>query len=154
MTRPLEHQPYSFVIKGDSFTDDRGTLSFVNDFDFQGIKRFYVVANHHRGIVRAWHAHRYENKYVYVITGAALVGYVKIDNWENPSKDENIPNSKVLSASKPEILHIPSGHANGFMSLTDDTRVMFLSSSSVEESKNDDIRYNARLWDIWNIKER
>jgi hypothetical protein len=40
------------------------------------------------------------------------------------------------------------------MSLTDDTRVMFLSSSSLEESAADDIRFPSRLWDPWNVEER
>jgi dTDP-4-dehydrorhamnose 3,5-epimerase len=40
------------------------------------------------------------------------------------------------------------------MSLTDDTRLMFFSTSTLDESKNDDVRYDARHWDIWTIEER
>jgi dTDP-4-dehydrorhamnose 3,5-epimerase len=40
------------------------------------------------------------------------------------------------------------------MSLTDDTRLIFFSTSTLEESKGDDVRYDARHWDIWTIEER
>ena len=51
------------LFSGDVAVDDRGEVSFVNDFDFEGVKRFYTVKNHRRGFVRAWHAHRREAKH-------------------------------------------------------------------------------------------
>ena len=141
------------LIEGGLAVDDRGSVSFVNDFDFGGVKRFYSVTNHRAGFVRAWHAHRHEAKYVTVVHGSAIVGAVKIDNWENPSK--NTPaNRFVLTAKKPSVLYIPPGHANGFMSLTNDTIILFFSTATVEESRNDDVRYDARYWDIWQVTER
>lgn len=141
------------LIEGGLAADDRGTLSFVNDFDFAGVKRFYVVTNYARGFVRAWHAHRREAKYVLVTAGAAIVGAVKIDNWDSPARDSTV-HRYVLSAQKPSILYIPSGYANGFMSLTDDTALIFFSTSTLDQSRGDDIRYDARYWDIWNVIER
>jgi dTDP-4-dehydrorhamnose 3,5-epimerase len=60
----------------------------------------------------------------------------------------------VLAAKKPSVLFIPAGYANGFMSLTADAQLMFFSTSTLEESKGDDIRYDARHWDIWKVEER
>ena len=138
---------------GDLAVDDRGEVGFVNDFDFTGVKRFYTVRNHRRGFVRAWHAHQREAKYVTVLEGSALVGAVKIDDWTNPSK--NLPVSRyVLSAKKPKVLFIPSGYANGFKSLTEDARLIFFSTSTLKDSVGDDIRFDARYWDIWNVEER
>ncbi|OGP99597.1 MAG: sugar epimerase [Deltaproteobacteria bacterium RBG_19FT_COMBO_60_16] len=133
--------------------DDRGSVAFVNGFGFEGVKRFYVVRNHSAGFVRAWHAHRREAKYVFLAQGSALVCAVKINNWEAPSK--NLPvNRFVLSAEKPAVLRIPEGHANGFMSLTRDAVLVFFSTSTLEESRGDDIRYDARYWDPWKVEER
>jgi dTDP-4-dehydrorhamnose 3,5-epimerase len=87
------------------------------------------------------------------VTGAALVGAVAIDNWEQPSRDLKV-HRFVLSADKPRVLFIPAGYANGFMSLSADAHVMFFSTSSLEESKGDDVRYDARYWDIWTVEER
>jgi dTDP-4-dehydrorhamnose 3,5-epimerase-like enzyme len=141
------------LIKGDLAIDDRGEVGFVNDFDFAGVKRFYTVKNHCRGFVRAWHAHRAEAKYVTVLEGDALVGAVQIDNWEKPSPKAAVTRY-VLSARKPSVLYIPPGYANGFMSLTDDARLIFYSTATLAESQGDDIRYASRLWDIWNVEER
>ena len=141
------------MIAGALVVDDRGTVSFVNDFDFAGVKRSYIVANHRAGFVRAWHAHRNEAKYVTVTRGAALVGAVRIDTWDDPSRDVRV-HRHVLSAQNPSVLYIPAGYANGFMSLTDDATLIFFSTSTLEESRQDDVRYDSRRWDIWEVVER
>jgi dTDP-4-dehydrorhamnose 3,5-epimerase-like enzyme len=138
---------------GDLAVDDRGEVGFVNDFDFAGVKRFYTVKNHRQGFVRAWHAHRREAKYVMAVEGAALIGAVKIDDWDHPPPDTPV-SRYVLSAVKPRVLYIPAGYANGFMSLTDGLRLIFFSTSTLAESQGDDFRYAARYWDIWTVEER
>ena len=142
-----------YVIEGASAVDDRGEVAFVNDFHFEGVKRFYTAANHRSGFVRAWHAHRRESKYVIAVSGAAVVAAVAIDNWEHPSKNAQV-HRFILSAQKPAVLYIPAGYANGFMSLTADNKLIFFSTSTFEESRNDDVRYDARYWDPWQIIER
>ncbi len=142
-----------YIFNGGLSIDDRGEIAFVNDFNFESVKRFYIVSNHKAGFVRAWHAHKREAKYVTAIAGAALVGAVKIDNWEKPSRDLSV-SRYVISSKKPQVLYIPPGYANGFMSLTPDMRLIFFSTAILEESANDDIRFDARYWDIWNVIER
>ena len=141
------------LYEGGLGVDDRGEVGYVNDFHFEGVKRFYTVKNHRQGFVRAWHAHKREAKYVTVVCGAALIGAVKVDDWEKPSRDAQIVRH-VLSANKPRVLYIPAGYANGFMSLTGDARLIFFSTSTLTESTGDDYRYDARYWDIWTIDER
>lgn len=141
------------LIDGGLAVDDRGQLSFVNGFDFAGVKRFYMVSNHTAGFVRAWHAHKKEAKYVMAVSGAALIGAVTIDDWKTPARDAEVQRF-VLSEKKPAILYIPAGYANGFMSLTEDAKLIFFSTSSLEESKGDDFRYDSRYWDIWSVEER
>jgi dTDP-4-dehydrorhamnose 3,5-epimerase len=145
--------PDPVLYTGDLAVDDRGEVSFVNDFDFAGVKRFYTVRNHRQGFIRAWHAHRREAKYVTVVSGAALVGAVQIDDWEHPSP--GLPVKRfVLSDRKPRVLYIPPGYANGFMSLTIHAHLVFFSTSSLEDSLGDDVRFDARHWDIWTVDER
>ena len=141
------------LFEGGLAVDDRGEVGFVNDFNFADVKRFYSVANHRSGFIRAWHAHRREAKYVTVVEGSALIGAVKIDDWENPSKDSKVWRY-VLSERKPSVLYIPAGYANGFMSLTAKTKLIFFSTSSIEETHGDDIRYDAYYWNPWEIEER
>jgi dTDP-4-dehydrorhamnose 3,5-epimerase len=141
------------LLVGDVAVDDRGEVGFVNDFDFADVKRFYTVRNHHRGFVRAWHGHRREAKYVTAVAGAALVAAVRIDDWERPSTD--IPVARfVISAARPRVLYIPAGYANGFMSLSEDARLMFFSTATLADSHGDDIRFDARYWNPWIVEER
>lgn len=140
-------------IPGGMGLDDRGTVLYCNNFNFAGVKRCYVVNNHRQGFVRAWHAHRREAKYVMVMRGSALVGAVKIDQWESPSRELKV-HREVLGVHRPGVYFIPAGYANGFMSLTEDATLAFFSTSTVEESKGDDVRYDARYWNIWDVVER
>jgi len=141
------------LMEGGLSVDDRGEVKFVNEFDMRSVRRFYSVTNHKVGFIRAWHAHMKEAKYVTVVDGAAIVAVVEIDNWEKPSRNLKI-HRFVLSAAKPAVLFIPKGYANGFMTLSENTQLIFFSTATLEESWADDIRYDAYYWDPWKIVER
>jgi dTDP-4-dehydrorhamnose 3,5-epimerase-like enzyme len=142
-----------WLIQGGLAVDDRGSVSFVNDFGFGDVRRFYVITNHQAGFVRAWHGHRREGKYITVVSGSAVVAAVKVDDWDTPSVDSHV-HRHVLSAERPAVLAIPPGYANGSMSLTADTRILVFSTSSLDEGRDDDVRFPARLWDVWTVEER
>ncbi|MAF37244.1 sugar epimerase [archaeon] len=149
------------LIKGGVSVDDRGSVRFVNDFNFEGVKRFYQVDNHKQGFIRAWHGHKKEGKYVYVVKGSALIGAVKMevredlnDMHETLIEPEGEVFKCVLSSQDPKVLWIPPGYANGFMSLTRDTIIQFFSTSTLKESLGDDIRFPYNKWDIWHVEER
>lgn len=134
------------VFDGGIAVDDRGSIRFVNDFNFEGVKRFYQVQNHKCGYIRAWHGHEHEAKYVWVTSGSALVGAIPIG-----SKEGDLSEMKkfVLSDMLPKILYIPAGYYNGFMNLEENTRIIFFSTSTLEESSGDDIRKSYDTWNIW-----
>lgn len=134
------------ILTGGIAVDDRGSLRFVNDFDFSGVKRFYQVQNHRRGYIRAWHGHEREAKYVWVASGSALVGAVPLAAREG---DLSEMNKIVLSDMTPKILYIPAGYYNGFMNLEENTRILFFSTTTLEETQGDDIRKPYDAWNIW-----
>ncbi len=141
------------LLKGGLAVDDRGEVTFVNDFAFEGVKRFYAIRNHEVGFVRAWHGHRREAKFMTVTEGDMLICAVRIDDWDKPDKNAKV-HRFVLSARTPSVLHIPAGFANGSMSLSAGARLMVFSTSTLQDSLNDDIRFEARLWNPWKIEER
>jgi dTDP-4-dehydrorhamnose 3,5-epimerase len=134
------------ILNGGLSIDDRGSVKFVNDFNFIGVKRFYQVENHRQGFIRAWHGHKKEGKYVYVTNGTALIGVVDMET-------EKI-NKFILSSKQPKILYIPEGNYNGFKSLEDNTSIIFFSTSTIEESTGDDIRMPYDKWNIWEEEYR
>ena len=135
------------IIEGKMAEDDRGSAVFVNDFDFKDVKRFFMIQNRSTDFVRAWHGHKQEARYVLVVKGSILLGAVEISDWDNPSAA--VPQKLVLTALKPQVVYIPPNSASGFKTLTDDAQVMFFSTTTFEESKNDDFRFPPDTWDIW-----
>lgn len=143
------------LIKGGFAVDDRGMLTFVNDFNFESVKRFYMVENFSPETIRAWHGHKNEAKYVLVVSGSAIVAAIEMDHHETPNKNNKV-HRFVLSSRNPQIVFIPAGFANGFRPLEHDTKIMFFSTSSLEESKNDDYRFPHDYWgsEIWSVEHR
>jgi dTDP-4-dehydrorhamnose 3,5-epimerase-like enzyme len=141
------------VIPGGMASDDRGRLSFANEFDLADVRRMYFVENFATGTVRAWHAHRHERKWVLAVAGSALACCVEVDDWESPSPELEV-HRFVLDASNPSVLEVPAGYANGAMSLTPDARLLYLSDAPLDASLDDDYRFPPRHWDPWHVVER
>jgi dTDP-4-dehydrorhamnose 3,5-epimerase len=143
------------IIPGGIAVDDRGCLIFANDFNFYGVKRFYQVQNFSTFTIRAFHGHLKEAKYVFVAKGSAIVAAVELDDVKSPSKNLKV-NRFVLSDKNPQVLFIPPKYANGFRPLEEDTRILFFSTSSLEESKGDDYRFPIDYWgkEVWEVENR
>ncbi len=144
------------LIKGGSAVDDRGILSFVNDFDFGGVKRFYQVFNYSTSTIRAFHGHQNEAKYVFVPKGSALVIAIPLEELTSKGKDASSIHRYVLSSINPSVLYIPKNYSNGFRAMEADTIIQFFSTSTLEEAKDDDIRhpYDIVGREIWQTENR
>lgn len=141
-------EPGLILIKGGRHTDDRGTLSFFNDFDMAPVKRFYVIEHPDTTIVRAWQAHKVEQKWFYVITGSFKINVVKPDNWEKPS-ETIVVKEFILESGANQVLHIPGGYANGFKALKAHSKLIVFSDVSLADAGKDDFRFDKSLWYDW-----
>ncbi len=140
------NKPY--LIPGATFTDQRGTLRFVNDFHFENVKRFYLIENQPAGFVRAWQGHKLESKFFYVISGQFRIATVAIDDWQNPAADLPLRVFN-LSDQDSQVLVVPGGQANGMQALTPGARLLVFSDMLLDESKADDYRFPADRWFDW-----
>lgn len=149
----LNKKPY--LIEGGFAIDDRGQLSFVNDFDFSNVKRFYMVENFSQDVIRAFHGHLKEEKYVLVVSGSAIIAAVEMDDTIKPKKSNEVSRF-ILSSKKPCVLYVPAGYVNGLKALEENTKIIFFSTSSLEESKGDDYRFPYDYWgkEIWQVENR
>jgi dTDP-4-dehydrorhamnose 3,5-epimerase len=136
------------IIRGGVFSDNRGILRFVNDFHFNDVKRFYFIKHPNTDFIRAWQGHQFEKKYFYPISGSFVLAWVKINDFENPSKNL-IPEYHILSAASSEIISIPKGYANGLKALEPNSELLLFSDMSLEDSLNENIRYPADWWMDW-----
>src|SRR5271155_5872412 len=101
------------LLSGGCAVDDRGTLSYLDDqLPFWKMRRFYVVENFSTETIRAFHGHKVEEKFVFVVSGSALVAIARM-------VEDGLGELKrfTLSDRKQQVLHVPAGYANGFRAL-------------------------------------
>jgi len=135
------------VIQGGNFSDHRGIISYVNDFSFKDIERFYIISNSDENPIRAWQGHKLDSKNFYCVSGSFKIHFVKIDNWENPSK--NLPiETIIVSEFDSKIVHIPIGYANAIQSLETNSKLISFSTLPLINVKEDDARYPSDYWNL------
>lgn len=133
------------LIKGGLHTDNRGQISFVNDFKFDVIERFYIICNSAEHPIRAWQGHKIDNKFFYCVQGKVKVHFVKIDDWDFPSKKLEIE-SVILTSLESNVLHIPEGYANAIESLEEDSKLISFTTLPLTKVKDDAVRYPEDYW--------
>ena len=137
-------------ISGGLHVAERGVVSFVNDFDFKEVERFYTIREHAAGEPRGWIGHRKEQKWFTALTGTVLVAVVAPDQWEFPAS--NLPVERyVLSALKPTVLHVPAGHATASIMLSSDALLGIFSTGKIADAGKDDWRFDVETWAIESV---
>ncbi|MCZ2085146.1 MAG: WxcM-like domain-containing protein [Flavobacteriales bacterium] len=127
------------VIKGNHYRDDRGALTFNNDFNTLGIKRVYTIENKTLDFVRAWQGHKIEQRWFSAVVGSFKIKLIKIDHWENPSKDLAI-SEFILSSENLDVLHIPGGFATSIQALEEKSKLLLFADYQLGELQ-DEFRY-------------
>ncbi|BFM42292.1 WxcM-like domain-containing protein [Flavobacterium sp. CFS9] len=135
------------IIQGANFSDYRGIISYVNDFSFSDIARFYIISNTPENPIRAWQGHKLDAKNFYCLSGSFKIHFVKVDNWENPSK-KLIVETILVSESDSKIVHIPPGYANAIESLEVNSKLISFSTLPLANVSEDDSRYPSDYWSL------
>ncbi|HET6251990.1 MAG TPA: hypothetical protein VFE47_30170 [Tepidisphaeraceae bacterium] len=139
----MEEQPQ--LITGGLHADARGSVSFVNDFHFAGVERFYTIRFAAADMPRGWVGHRREKKWFTVIEGTVIVSVVKPDDWQSPSRGLEV-SRYMLSSQAPAVLCVPGGYATCSTAKTDGAILMVFSSGKFESAQEDDFRYPIETW--------
>ena len=139
--------PTGSLISGGIHSDERGSVSFVNDFDMEQIKRFYTITHSDTHIIRGWQGHKIEKKWFFCTKGAFVVRVIKIDDWHQPSKYLEI--SKYhLQSDKSEILFVDQGCVTCMQAVTKDSTLLVFSDQDLLHSKADDYRFDQNYWHL------
>ena len=138
------------IITGGSFTDGRGTLSFVNKFDLLPARRFYIIEHPDASVVRAWQAHKREQKWFYVIDGSFKMVIVKPADWV-PTGEKQYLQEFQLYAGDNKLLHVPGGYASGFRALEPGSKLLVFSEFATADAASDEFRFDKDLWYDWHM---
>ena len=133
--------------------DDRGSFLQVYNSDLPfTVKRVYVLHTT-KGVIRGLHGHKKEEKAFMILDGMVKFVVLPLDTDEDPSVIDI--HEFVLSDRKAEILVVPSGYYNGFVTLSSFSTLLCLSSSILLESLEDDVRVDPfKFGDFWSVKHR
>ena len=140
------------IIDGEIFRDERGQISSLNAFRFDGVERFYFIHHPDVSVIRGWHGHQHEKKWFYCVKGAFTIGLVEIDDWDNPSKDLKAQKYH-LTESDSRILCVPEGYANCIKASIPGSVLLVFSGKTLPEAYADSWRYDKSLWVEWTQDE-
>jgi|SRR5690606_22646632 len=139
-------------IQGGIAKDYRGQIRFVNDFDMKEVKRFYIIKNSDIDLVRGWRAHKIEKRWFYVLSGTFLLSVVKIDDWQNPSRDLVVEDI-ILNSTDNRVLYLPNGYGTAFKALEQDSEVLVFADHSLDHAQYDDFTYDLSYFKNFKIKK-
>lgn len=138
------------VIKSPAFYDQRGgfiklfnqTNKLLKDYD---IKQINFVQNKKKGIIRGLHYQRgtfAESKFFRILKGRIQLAFIDLR-----SNDLNHKKATTFILDSPDVgVLIPRGFATGYLTLEDDTDVLYYSDNIYEPSSEKGIRWDDPLF--------
>ena len=128
------------LIKGNSYTDERGTLQFNNDFNALGVKRLYTIQNKDTSFIRGWQGHKIEQRWFSVVQGSFQIKLIAIDDWDCP-----LPSLQqqqfILNSQNMDVLHVPAGYVSSIQGIEPSSKLLLMSDFLLGEI-NDEYRFD------------
>lgn len=120
------------LIKGERFEDERGCITYNNDFDASAVKRIYIIQNKNTELVRGWQGHRIEQRWFAAIHGAFEISVIQIDDFQNPSKNLTVTKYQLTDKSL-TYLHIPGGYVTAVKASKEGSKLLVLADYAMGE---------------------
>ena len=110
---------------GKKFKDERGVITYNNDFDASGIKRIYTIENYSVHFIRGWQGHKVEQRWFACMQGSFEIAVIKIDDFENPDNGL-IPQYYKVNSDNLDFLHVASGHITAIKAIEENSKLLVL----------------------------
>ena len=124
------------ILNGKKHQDERGIITFNNDFDASQIKRIYTIDNHSTDFIRGWQGHKIEQRWFASMKGKFKISVTEVDNFENPSKELTIQ-QYILDDESLTYLHIPAGCITAIQALEEDNKLLVLADYGLGEIQDE-----------------
>ncbi|MBO6185072.1 MAG: WxcM-like domain-containing protein [Chryseobacterium sp.] len=132
-------------ITGSRHQDERGIITYNNDFDASQIKRIYTIENHSTDFIRGWQGHKIEQRWFSCMKGSFEISVIVVDNFTNPSK-YLIIQKYLLTDDVLTYLHIPSGCITAIQAKEEGSKLLVLADYGLGEI-NDEYRFDLNYFD-------
>lgn len=124
------------LLEGKKHQDERGIITFNNDFDASKVKRIYTIENHSTEFIRGWQGHKIEQRWFAAMKGSFEVSVIRVDDFEKPSKE--LPVEKfTLSGETLTYLHVEAGCITAIKSLEENSKLLVLADYGLGEIQDE-----------------
>jgi dTDP-4-dehydrorhamnose 3,5-epimerase-like enzyme len=137
-------------LEGKKHQDERGIITYNNDFDASEIKRIYTIENNSTDFIRGWQGHKIEQRWFSAIKGTFKIQILSIAYFEKGLKGLQ-PYSFVLKADQMDILHVPAGFVSSIQALEEGAKLLVLADYKLGEV-DDEFRFEYHADDFLTIK--
>lgn len=128
------------LLEGKKHQDERGIITFNNEFDASQIKRIYTIENSSIEFIRGWQGHKIEQRWFACMQGSFEISVIEVDDFENPSKDLKIQ-KYLLKNDVLTYLYIPSGCITAIQAKEEESKLLVLADFNLGEI-NDEYRFS------------
>lgn len=136
ISSPQSLVPSPQYLNGNKHSDERGTLTYNNDFDVSAVKRIYSIENASTDFVRGWQGHAIEQRWFAAMIGSFQISIIKVDDFDRPSKD--LPIEKfLLNDNMLTYLHVPAGYITAIKALESLSKLLVLADYGVGEIRDE-----------------
>jgi dTDP-4-dehydrorhamnose 3,5-epimerase-like enzyme len=124
------------LFKGGRFEDQRGVVTFNNEWDISAVKRIYTVENRDTAFVRGWQGHKIERRWFCCMKGRFEIAVVKVDNFEAPNP--SLPIDKyILTDQEMSYLSVPPGCMTAIKALDLNSKLLVMSDFRLGEVQDE-----------------
>jgi dTDP-4-dehydrorhamnose 3,5-epimerase-like enzyme len=130
----------AMIFEGKRHEDERGVITYNNEFDFSQIKRLYTIENHSTDFIRGWQGHKIEQRWYACLKGSFDICVIKVDDFTKPSK--YLTNQKyLLKEDTLTYLHIPAGFITTIQAKSEGSKLQVLADYQLGEV-DDEYRFD------------
>lgn len=121
-----------FLHKGSQHTDDRGRITYNNDFDTTSVKRIYTIENLSIEFKRGWQGHKIEQRWFSAMKGRFVIEVKPIIAFEQSTSD-SLVHTFYLEETMLDYLHIPAGYVTCIQAVEPHSKLLILSDYALGE---------------------
>ncbi len=145
MSNPESLVPSPQFLVGNRHEDERGIITFNNEFDASQIKRIYTIENHSTEFLRGWQGHSIESRWFAVMKGKFKIGMILFDDI-NELKPETKIEWFEIEEGNLDYLYFPPKHLSCIQALEPNSKLLVLCNYALGEVQ-DEIRYPLEFFD-------
>jgi hypothetical protein len=125
-----------FLHKGSQHTDERGIITYNNNFDASSVKRIYTIENFSTDFKRGWQGHKIEQRWFSAMMGCFVIEVKPIIAFEQLMLDSAV-HTFLLEDTTLDYLQVPAGYVTRIQALEKGAKLLALSDYHLGEIQDE-----------------